>query len=102
MGAKGGKHKFQHEGAGEGGRHEPPLPGRKHLTRKLTDRRDDVTSVQLQTRMGYRYTPAESPEITQVRVTESPEITEVRVAGSETPYWRVKWPRRTISLMEVI
>ena len=88
MGCKGGKHAFYHEERGE--KEERPLPGRKHLTRKLTDKRNNSSSsFHVKGDTGYRYTAAESPE-----------ITEVKLDGIQTPYWKIKWPRRAISFQE--
>ena len=88
MGAKGGKHAFYHEERGE--KEERPLPGRKHLTRKLTDKRNNSSSSSFHIKgdPGYRYTAAVSPEITEVKL------------DGMTPYWKIKWPRRTISFQE--
>ena len=85
MGAKGGKHAFYHEERGE--KEERPLPGRKHLTRKLTDKKNkNAASFHVKADTGYQYTAAESPE-----------ITEVKLDGIQTPYWKIKWPKRSIS-----
>ena len=86
MGAKGGKHAFHHEERDE--KEERPLPGRKHLTRKLTDKKNDknAASFHVKADTGYQYTAAESPE-----------ITEVKLDGIQTPYWKIKWPKRSIS-----
>ena len=86
MGAKGGKHAFYHEERGE--KEERPLPGRKHLTRKLTDKKNNKNAASFHVRAdtGYQYTAAESPE-----------IKEVKLDGIQTPYWKIKWPKRSIS-----
>ena len=86
MGAKGGKHAFYHEERGE--KEERPLPGREHLTRKLTDKKNNknAASFHMKADTGYQYTAAESPE-----------ITEVKLDGIQTPYWKIKWPKRSIS-----
>ena len=85
MGAKGGKRAFHHEERNE--KEERPLPGRKHLTRKLTDKKNkNAASFHVKADTGYQYTAAESPE-----------ITEVKLDGIQTPYWKIKWPKRSIS-----
>ena len=89
MGAKGGKHAFYHEERGE--KEERPLPGRKHLTRKLTDKKNNKNAASFHVRAdtGYQYAAAESPE-----------ITEVKLDGIQTPYWKIKWPKRSISFQQ--
>ena len=87
MGAKGGKHVFNSKDDNE--HEEVPLPGRKHLTRRLTDKAKNSSSFHRKENVGYRY-----------NASETPEITEVKINGIQSVYWRVKWPKRTISFQE--
>ena len=87
MGAKGGKHVFNPENDDE---QEIPLPGKKHLTRRLTDKvKNSSSSFHKKENVGFQYNPSKTPE-----------ITEVKINGVQSVYWRVKWPKRTISFQE--